>query len=173
VGTASSTTRAGIWTAFVATSAAGTVTLPVTTSTRGHAICVEVWSGAALAGTPATASLVGDATSPFQTTLTTVQNSSVVSYAMSDWNAIDPATTAFSGDTATPSRSHADTFLSGGYTAWWLYQTAAAAGVQTIGLSAPAGLNATTAAIEIQDASGGGTSVNVVLAPAQQDVRIA
>lgn len=161
VGTDGASCRVGIWTAFVNTSAAGTVSSGTFTNSRARAMAVERWTGASLAGTPSTSSTVADATTPWTSTLTTAQNGSVASYVLGDWNAIDPATTAFSGDTATPTRSHADTFLTGSMTVWWLSQVAATAGAQTIGISAPSGITTTTAAIEIQDASGGGTDATV------------
>lgn len=173
VGTSGASCRVGLWTCSVTASAAGTLSSGTFSGTRVDAMCVEEWSGWALAATPATASSVADATSPWTTSITTAQASSVVSYAIGDWNAVDPSTTAFSGDTATPSRSHADTFISGQMSCWWLYQAAATAGAQTIGLSAPSGITTTTAAIEIQDAGGGSTDATVVLQPSQQSVTFA
>jgi hypothetical protein len=172
VGTAGASCRAAIWTASVSTSAAGTATLAVANSgTFYHAMVVERWTGWAL-GTPATASLTAVTTGPWTTTITTQAAGSVVSYVAGDWSGLNSSGVAFAGDTATPTQEQAATFQSGQYTAYWLNQNAASAGANTIGLSAPSGMNITLAAIEIEVAGGGGTDANVVLTPPQQDVTI-
>jgi hypothetical protein len=155
-GTSGATCRTALWTATVTSGGtAGTITLTVGGTSRMHAMVVERWTNAQLAASPVVANTSNDTTSPWQTTITTAAANSVISYVCADYTAVSPASVAFSGDTATPTQEQAITNQTPtNYAAYWLYQAAALAGSNTIGLSAPAGMNLNTAGIEIQDAGG-------------------
>jgi hypothetical protein len=64
-----------------------------------------------------------------------------------DWNAVDGASRAYSSSATEEGYD----FQSGVYTGYWAYQSAASAGAQTVGLTAPTGQAWAIAGIEIQD----------------------
>lgn len=173
VGTTGSGCRAAIFTAFVNASASGTVSSGTFVNTQPRGMCVERWTNAQLAGTPATASILVDTAAPYTQTITTAANGSVLSYTMADWSGTSPAGAAFVGDTATPTQEQAATNSAGNVTGYWLYQAAATAGSQTWGMSAPSSAsNYTGACIEIQDAGGGGTNADAILGYGRTDVLV-
>lgn len=149
VGTSGSSTRTAIWTAPVTTGAAMTVTLTFTNS-RARMMRVEVWTGALLAASPATHSVVGGSGAPTDS-ITTAANGSVVTWINGDWAAVDGTSRAYRS-AATESAYHLAT---GGYTGYCAYQTAATAGAQTYGLTLPIGETYTMGALELQAAAGG------------------
>jgi hypothetical protein len=146
-GTSNSSTRVAIYTATGAGSAV-TVSAAFVGNGNARALIVEVWTGAQLAGTPATHSLVGAGSAPSDS-ITTAAANSVVSWGNGDWAATNGAATYRSS--ATQTSLH---WVSGLHTAYTAYQAAASAGAQTYGLTAPTGQNPTLAAIEIQDSGG-------------------
>jgi hypothetical protein len=166
-GSGTSTCRAALYTGIVTSGGtAGTISLTAAGASVKHAMVVERWSNAQLAGSPVLANTSGDATSPWTTAITTAAANSVISYVCADWSAANSSGVAFAGDTATPTQEQTATFQTGNYTAYWLYQAATSAGSNTIGLSAPAGMTVNTAGLEIQDAGGGPTGpAPKVLAP--------
>ena len=153
-GVSGSSTKTALFTASVTASAAGTITLTVAGSALPHMMVVERWSSAQLAGSPVVANTTTDATSPWTTAITTAAANSVISYICADWAAVSTAGVAFSGDTATPTQEQTAINVSGQYSVYMLYQAAASAGSNTIGLSAPSGMTLNTAGIEIQDSGG-------------------
>lgn len=156
IGTSGSTCRTAIFTAT-----GGGASIAVTASFSGVAdsrgLIVEVWTSAALAGTPATHSVLGGSGAPSDT-ITTAAAGSVVSWMNNDFNALDGATRAYRSS-ATDSGYH---FLTGSQTVYGAYQSAASAGSQTYGLTAPTGQSFTMAAIEVQ-ASGGAPAIPPIL----------
>lgn len=138
------TARAALWTATVSTGGTPmTVTLPAGGTAVSHAMVVERWSGAKLAGSPAVMNSSGSGAP--SGTCTTAANNSVVSWINADWNA-QTGTRTYRG---TPTEEQY-TFLGGKYTGYWAYQTAATAGAQTCGLSAPTGQLWSMVGIEVQ-----------------------
>jgi hypothetical protein len=114
---------------------------------------VERWSSAQLAATPATAST--NASTTCSLTLTTTAPNSIVSWASADWNAVVYTTRTY----RTTSTEELVTGTSGtDYFAAFAYQSAASAGTQTFGMSAPTGQQAAMVGIEIQDAGGSGNT---------------
>lgn len=149
--------RSRISTAVVAGSPGSmAVTLAAPASSCHHDLTVEVWTAAALAGTPATG-VAAAGTGPAAGTVTTTGAGSIVTWCAADVGSIDPATRAYlsSATEVGVSDGHANSnavFYSA-------YQAAASSGVQSFGLSAPSGQTWTIAGIEIQDpAAGGGGS---------------
>ena len=148
--------RIGLWTAVVSAAAAGfsnsiSLTAPAAgTGSNARSMVVERWSGAALAGSPATAlgSAAGSAPS---TALTTVGVNSIVSWVNTDWNAVDGASRTYRTTSAVPVEENYD-FITGDHTGEFAYQLAAAPGSQTLGLTAPAAENWSLASVEILDA---------------------
>jgi hypothetical protein len=146
-----SSTTVSLWTA-VGAGASITVTAAFAGAGNARGLSVEVWTGAQLAGTPAVHTIGPSSGAPIDT-ITTVAANSVVSWVNGDWAAIAGARTYRSS--ATEQGYHT---LAGQWTHYSAYQAAASAGSQTYGLTAQTGQTYTMAAIEIQDAGGGGGS---------------
>jgi hypothetical protein len=146
VGPASST-RVSLWTAVGAGSAV-TVTAAFGGGSQARGLSVEVWTGAQLATTPAVHS-IGPGSGAPSDSLTTVAANSVVSWVSGDWAAVAGARTYRSS--ATEQGYHTATGL---WTHYSAYQSAASAGAQTYGMTAPTGQTYTMASIEIQDSGG-------------------
>lgn len=146
IGTNNATTRVALYSAIGAGSAV-TVTAAFGGNAQARALIVEVWTGAQLAGSPAIHSLLSGTGAPSDS-LTTAAAGSVVSWMSGDWAAI-----ALTGKTyrssATETASH---FVTGLFSLYTAYQSAASAGAQTYGLTAPTGQTFTMASIELQDA---------------------
>lgn len=140
---------AGLWTAVVASSSAITITSPWSGTAAFHSAITERWTGAQLAGTPATNATKTGTGAP-STTLTTVAANSVVSWVNGDWAANAPGTPAYRSSAtqeALDDKSTAD------YVAYYATQAAAAAGSQTLGLTAPTGQTWTLIGVEVQAAT--------------------
>jgi hypothetical protein len=151
IGTAFGTSRCTVWTATVgATPSAMTVSVPFSGYPMPHAMLVERWGNAKLAGSPALLSSSGSGSAP-SGTCTTVAAQSVVSWVNADRNAASSARTYRSS--ATEDAYHV---VPSTYTGYWAWQQAAAAGAQTCGLTAPASQVWELAGIEIQSANTGG-----------------
>jgi hypothetical protein len=148
VGTSGSNCRAAIFTGVgTGVSRAVTVTFASTSQERG--IVVEVWTGASLAGTPATDSFIASGTGAPSDAITTTGTNSVVTWMSEDFNDADGTTRTYS-PTATETAYH----RSAGYAAYQAYQSAASAGSQTYGISTPSAQKATMASLELQDSGG-------------------
>lgn len=144
-----------IWTATIAGSpGAMTVSMTPSASSR-HSMVVERWTGQ-LAATPAVNGTL-HSTGTASTTITTVGTNSVVSWCNSDVNSVSPATRAYLSSATEEDCYDRSSAVDGVW--YYAYQAAAAAGAQTIGLSAPTGQNWSMAAIEVQDSGGGGATV--------------
>jgi hypothetical protein len=161
VGTFNASTRCSIFTA-VGAGASVSITAAFAGTANARGLIVEVWTSAQLAATPATGSVVAGSGAPTNT-ITTVAANSTVTWLNGDWAAIAPGTPAYrSSATATITPKN----LSGQYSAYAAQQTAASAGSQTYGLTAPTGQTYTLVSIEIQ-ATGGAPAIPpiIVLAP--------
>lgn len=149
--TSASFTPCYIWTAITGAATAMTVSLTPSGTNNWHSMVVERWSSASLAATPATnGTIQGTSTAPSSTITTTAANS-VVSWCDGDWTATSGASRAYNTTSATPIE---EGFTGGdtvNYTAYFAYQTATAAGSQTIGITTPT-QKWTMVAIEILDA---------------------
>jgi hypothetical protein len=149
--------QCAIYTAAVGTSPGSmTVSCTFTTTTGFHSMLVERWSGAALAGTPATVATTQVAGTAPSATVTTTGTNSVVSWVVADWAATSPATRAYRSS-AVEEGIH-DASSTGNYVAYYAYQAAAAAGAQTIGLTAP-NQTPTLCGVEIQSSGGAAATV--------------
>lgn len=147
---------AGVWVATISGSP-GSMTVsaaPATGSGTRHTMVVERWSGAQLAGSPATNSTIHGTTGG-TTTLTTVGSGSIVSWVLVDENSRDPANTTYdssSGGTVTPDGLY-DGHSGSNSVQYFAYQTTVSTGSQTIGASNTGGsLNWTIAGVEVQAA---------------------
>lgn len=129
-----------------------TVTLSAPAGNSYHSMVVERWSSAQLAASPATSSGNYSGASAPSLTITTAANNSVVSWLNGDAQSVSPA-----GATYLSSATQ-DGLANGSGAAnsvqYYAYQSAATAGSQTYGMSAPNTQKWAMAAIEIQDAGG-------------------
>jgi hypothetical protein len=147
----SSNSRVQLWTAVVGGSpTAMTVSLSVSGYPLPHGMVVERWTNAKLAGSPAVVNTNGSG-APSATITTAAANSAV------SWANVDDA----AGTGARTYRSSAAEVayhnLSGSwYTGYWAYQTAVAAGSQTVGLTAPSSQTWGLVGVEIQALVTGG-----------------
>ena len=143
--------RVAQWSAPVVTSpGAMTVSVGSPGAANNHSMVVERWRQAQLAASPATVVFPYSVTGAPSTTITTTGTDSVVSWVNADWNAVDGTTTRVYRTTSATPYETGYVFASGAYTGYYAHQDAAAAGSQTIGLTAPAGQAYTLAGIEIQ-----------------------
>lgn len=117
------------------------------THNEEHEMVLERWANAKLATTPATVATVSASGTP-SASLTTAAAGSVVSWLNGDWNAVSGTSRAYLGSPTEEQYQLSATLMTG----YWAYQTAATAGAQTLGLSAPAGQAWSILGIEIQDA---------------------
>jgi hypothetical protein len=151
--TTGSKTAARIFTAAVGTSPGSmSVSLTFTGTSSWHSMVVERWSGAALAATPAIVQTTQAAGTAPSATVTTTGTGSVVSWAIGDWSATSPTGRAYRSS-ATEEGIH-DGSSAGQYVAYYAYQTAASAGAQTIGMTAPT-QNPSIVGVEVQAGAGG------------------
>lgn len=111
-----------------------------------HSMVVERWSGAQVAGTPATNGTINGNGAPSATVTTTSANS-IVTWAIVDENSRDPAGRTYLSGAIEDGL--ADGHLSTSSVHYYAYQTAAAAGSQTIGMSVPNTQQWTMTGIEI------------------------
>lgn len=132
-----------IYTAVVGASpSAMTVTVSYSSATR-RGFVLERWpAGSSLDATPATASATAQST--LNVSITSEGTDSAITWVMADDNEISTAATYRSG--AVQEAVHAAT---GNFYARYAYQAAAAPGVQSVGMTAPTGLNAGLVALEI------------------------
>lgn len=133
-----------VYTTTVVSASSMTVSVAASGSAGNHWMLVERWSGALLAGTPATnATKTGTGSAP-SATITTTGTTSIVTWINNDWNATT-GTAAYrssaSEDGALLVASHIRFYAA--------YQSAASAGSQTIGLTAPTGQNWSMVGIEV------------------------
>lgn len=157
---ASSNVAAAIFTAVVASSPGSmTITVPWTGTAKWHSMVVERWGSAQLAGTPATNSTKTGSGAP-SATVTTVAANSIVTTLDGDWNANAPGTPAYRSSATQDGLHNKST---GNYVAYYFYQSAASAGSQTIGMTAPTGQAWTLLGIEVQ---AGASDVNEPTTPA-------
>lgn len=130
-----------------------TVTLGAPGASCYHSMVVERWSSAQLAGTPAVSSPASGkpaSGAPLPSaTVTTTGTNSIVTWVSADVNSLDPATRAYLSSATEDGLGDGHTHSSTVH--YFAYQTAASAGSQTIGLSAPSGQNWVMCGIEIQD----------------------
>lgn len=111
-----------------------------------HSMVVERWGSAQLAGTPAVNGTKNGSGAP-SATLTTTGTDSIVTWCCGDWNAIAPGTPAYRSSATQDGLHDKSTSF---YVGYYAYQAAAAAGSQTIGLTAPTGQEWAMVGIEIQ-----------------------
>jgi hypothetical protein len=143
IGTQWTTGRAAVYTATVAGGGTPmTVTLTVSgPETRAHAMVVERWTNAKLAGSPAVLSSAGSGAP--SGTCTTVANNSVVTWVNTDYNTSGGAHTYRSS--ATEQASNVVDVAN-----YFAYQAAATAGAQTCGMTSPSGQAWQMAGVEVQ-----------------------
>ena len=147
----------GIWTSTPVGSSPSpmTVTVPFAGSTRPHGMVVERWAGAVIAATPVTCAARFGTGNP--TATLTTQVLSAVTWCNDDWNGTPGTSRAYNTTSATPSEDGYN--LNAIYdTAYFAYQAASGAGVQTIGLTAPVGQTWSIIGMEILAAGSGTTT---------------
>jgi hypothetical protein len=143
----------GIWTAVAASATSMTVSVSNASVPAFHSMAVERWTSASLAGTPATNGTKTGTGAP-SASLTTTAASSAVSWANGDWAANSPAGRTYNTTSATPTDEGVHDKSPGNYVAYYAYQTAASAGSQTFGITAPTGQTWTLLGIEILHSAG-------------------
>lgn len=137
-----------------------TVTLSAPAATCYHAMVVERWTSAQLAGTPATNGSAYSSASAPSANITTAANNSIVSWLCADSQAVSPSTRAYRSSATEDGLGDGSASTSGVF--YFAYQTAATSGSQTYGLTAPSTMKWILAAIEIQD---GGSAVPYIAPP--------
>jgi len=141
------TCMAVIWSGIVAVGGTG-VTVSIVKSSGSPSewasMAVERWAGAQVAAAPAIGFLLGQSTT---TTITTTGTGSYVSYVNGDWNAVAPGTPAYASSAVQENIHDKSTST---YVAYYAYQAAPTAGVQTFGLTSPSSRKDTLIGIEIQ-----------------------
>jgi len=148
-------------TAQVGSSSSMTISCTFTTDTGQHFMLVERWSGAALDATPtATSPKTGSAGTAPNTGLTTEVNNSVVTWFITDYSESTGTRTYRSSATEVAFQQVT------GYSWYAAYQSAATAGAQVLGMTAPT-QNWTLLGIELQDASGPATVLPTSIASAE------
>jgi hypothetical protein len=158
----------GLWAATV--TVAGTTTITVNFTRSGTSSNAnfewEQWTGAQLAGTPATnATNYSGVTGAPSGAITTVAAGSVVSWMDNDFAAIAPGTPTYrTGSGTVTQETIEDQSGIGQYVTYHAWQTTTSTGSQTYGLSAPTGQSWQLLAIEIQASSGGGATPTAVRA---------
>jgi len=124
------------------------VTLSAPAGSCYHTMVVERWTSATLAATPAVSSPINGSGTPSATITTTAANS-IVTWGSMDENSNDPASRAYLSGATEDGLGDAHTQTSSVH--YYAYQTAASAGSQTIGLSAPGSQAWTMIGIEIKN----------------------
>ncbi len=147
--TVSSSCSAGIWTGVV-NAGGSAITISISTISAGalnawFSMVIERWTGAQVDAPPTVASVLGGSST---STITTSGTNSIVSYLDGDWNATAPGTPVYASS-ATQDGLH-DKSATTSYVAYYAYQNAAIAGVQTFGLTSPVGRKDILIGIEIQ-----------------------
>jgi hypothetical protein len=145
----------GLWTAVAANTVSMTVSMTPTGHVFWHSMMVEHWASSALAGSPAISSPITGSGSP-SASLTTTAAASAVSWLNGDWNANDPTGRVYNSTSASPVDEGVHDKSTGNYVAYYAYQSAASAGSQTIGLTAPTGQVWSMIGVEVLDVPGGG-----------------
>lgn len=158
-------------TSTVTVSASLTVSVSALSGTPSwHSMIVERWTGASLAGTPATNGTKTGSGAPSSTITTTAANS-VISWLNGDFNAVSPAGRTYNTTSATPVEDGIHDKSTGNYVAYYLHQPAATAASQTFGITSPTGQAWTLLGIEIL-ASGGGPAADANQAEVRRPWRI-
>jgi hypothetical protein len=128
-----------------------TITLSAPAASCYHTQLVEVWPGAQLAATPATATAQYSSAGLPSMSITTAGTGSAVTVLNGDEQSVAPGTPGYSssgtGETFGDSSSGANTVQ------YYWYMPAASPGSQTVGMTAPTGQKWSMAALEIQAAA--------------------
>lgn len=141
----------GIYGATVAGSPGAMTVSSTPSATCWHSMVVERWSGALLAATPVVNTTVSGASSAPSGTVTTTAANSIVTWGSADANSTSPATRAYLSGAVEDGLQ--DGSVGANNVAYYAYQAAAAAGAQSIGLSAPAGQRWVMAGVEVKAAA--------------------
>lgn len=152
--TTSTTGFATYGTIFTATASSGTtftVTLSAPAASCYHSMLIEVWPGAQVAATPATATAKYSAASLPSMTITTTGTGSAVTSLSGDAQSLAPGTPTYSSGGTGETFANGSTGSDSVQYYWW--QNAATAGSQTVGMGAPAGQKWNMASLEIQASS--------------------
>ena len=144
---------AGYCTIFTGTVTGSPGSISITLSAPGsscyHSMVVERWTRATVAASPATSSPINGNGAP-SATLTSTAPNSIITWGNVDENSRDPSTRAYLSGATEDGLADGHTNTSSVH--YFAYQTAAAAGTQTIGMSSPNTQNWVMIGIEILDA---------------------
>lgn len=139
-----------VWTAVISGSP-GSMTISSTPSAScRHSMIVERWTSAQLAASPAVNSVVSGSGAPAADIVTAAANS-VVSWASTDVNSVDPGTPAYRLSATEDGRY--DGHLGSNSVHYFAYASVGAAGTYTMGMTAPTGQAWTLAGVEVQAAA--------------------
>lgn len=141
-----------MFTATATSSTTFTVTLSAPAASSYHTMLVEVWPGATVAATPATATAKYSVAGLPSMTITTAGTGSAVTTLCGDEQSVSPSTRAYSSSGT--GESVGDGSAGSDSVQYYWYQQAATAGSQTVGMTAPTGQKWNMASLEIQAASG-------------------
>jgi len=143
---------ATIFTAIVSGSPGSmTVTLSPPAASSHHSMVVERWSNAQIAGTPAVSSPIFGNSTQASATITTTGANSIVTWANVDETSQNPTGHSYLSGAIEDGLSDGS---SGAQSVqYYAYQTAATAGVQTIGMAVPATQKWTMVGMEILNAA--------------------
>ncbi len=149
-----------IWTA-VATGSEGSMTVASTPSgTCQHMLVVERWSGAQLAGTPASNSTVNGSGAP-SANITTTAADSIVTWASVDLASQDPASRAYR--LSATEDGLLDAHVGTNSVHYAAYAAVATASTVAMGMTAPSSQTWVLAGIEVQASAGGSVSIDAAL----------
>jgi len=168
--TSASHCYAKLSTTTVTTATSMTVSAATTGTAGFHSMIVERWTGATLAGSPATNGTKTGTGAPSSTITTTAANS-VVSWLNADFAAVSPASRTYNTTSATPTEDGIHDKSPTQYVAYYAWQTAATAASQTLGITAPTGQTWTLLGIELL-ASASGPAPDAVQAEVRRPWRI-
>jgi hypothetical protein len=158
---------AGIYTAVISGSP-GSMTISSTPAASArYSMCVERWTSAQLAGTPATNSggTTNGGSGAASSSLTTTAANSILSWVASDAQSLDPATRAYLASAT--DEGVRDGHAGSNGVEYYGYQSATSAGSTSFGLSAPTGMQWDIAGIEVQAAAASGVDPVIVRRPSR------
>jgi hypothetical protein len=111
------------------------VTLSAPGSSANHSMVVERWTTAQLAGSPATSAPINGFGGPPSASITTTGANSIITWVAVDVGSADPTSRAYLSSATEDGLS--DGHVGSNSVHYYAYQTAAVAGSQTLGMSAP------------------------------------
>ena len=123
------------------------ITLSAPAGSCYHSMTVERWSGALVAGSPATNATIHGSGSPPSVSITTTADNSIITWVNIDENSSDPAGRTYLSGATEDGLADGHSGVSSVH--YYAYQTAASTGSQSVGMAVPSNQNWTITGIEI------------------------